>query len=196
MSSGAQRSLDGGGVGAQASIDVGPAWSRDGRWIAYTKYPIGSERETWVIEPSGAHRRRLATTNRFEDTIALSFIPQWTPDSRAVIALDISLAGDASAQARLVRMLVDTPTEPVKQPLTPRESVAKAWGALSPAVSPDGHWIAYVDDRWGGQSHLHRVYVAAMDGTHNPPVAFPRRANDPKWIDDLDPAWRPSLGAT
>jgi len=57
--------------------DFEPAWSPDGRWIAFVRRPQNSDRgQLAVMRPDGSAVRLLAP--RFEDVVDLT----WSPDGR------------------------------------------------------------------------------------------------------------------
>jgi TolB protein len=64
-----------------------PAWSPDGSTIAYVAQPLGQgiepqgviERRIWLMTPDGANRRRLTSSDTWEER------PQWSRDGRHVL---------------------------------------------------------------------------------------------------------------
>jgi Tol biopolymer transport system component len=61
--------------GAQA-----PAWSPDGRWIAYQSLSfIDLASELYITTPDGSNSIRLTNTSEFETS------PSWSPDSRRIV---------------------------------------------------------------------------------------------------------------
>ena len=55
-----------------------PAWSPDGRWIAYTTARPGATiREIWVVRPDGTGRHGVTTLG------ATALRPAWSPDGEA-----------------------------------------------------------------------------------------------------------------
>jgi TolB protein len=108
----------------KAVYDVDPAWSPDGRRIAFARQPIdftGSPTSLWVIAADGSHPRRL-TTSRADDS------PSWAPDNvHLVFARQTRTASEIA--------VLDTRTKRVR-PLAPN--------AHAPAWSPNGRLIAYV----------------------------------------------------
>jgi len=114
-----------------------PAWSPDGKLIAFVIRVGLAEQSIQVVSPDGTGRKRLVT----------GYAPAWSPDGRQV-AYVVSRLGDARIYVR------KTDTGDLKL-LTPRGV------NLLPAWSPDGQRIASLAilDRGLG------VYVMNADGT-------------------------------
>jgi Tol biopolymer transport system component len=56
-----------------------PAWSGDGRWIAFSR-PSGATYDLWVMRANGAGLRQLT------DTITIwEGTPSWSPDNRTIV---------------------------------------------------------------------------------------------------------------
>jgi TolB protein len=56
-----------------------PAWSRDGRWIAFSR-PSGATHDLWVMRANGAGLKQLTDTiTTWEGT------PSWSPDNRTIV---------------------------------------------------------------------------------------------------------------
>lgn len=64
-----------------AKINRSPAWSPDGRWIAFDRYApnfqYSTDADIWVIRPSGRDLERIAKESWNRD-------PQWTPDGKII----------------------------------------------------------------------------------------------------------------
>jgi Tol biopolymer transport system component len=56
-----------------------PAWSSDGRRIAFTSSRTGNP-ELWVMHADGTHQRRLTSP-----PIMGGFVPSWSPDDRHIV---------------------------------------------------------------------------------------------------------------
>jgi TolB protein len=54
--------------------DTWPAWSPDGRWIAYKR---GSPGDIWIMRPNGSSQQNLTTTPDLDEQF-----PAWLPDGR------------------------------------------------------------------------------------------------------------------
>jgi TolB protein len=56
-----------------------PAWSRDGRWIAFSR-PSGATYDLWVMRANGTGLKQLT------DTITIwEGTPSWSPDNRTIV---------------------------------------------------------------------------------------------------------------
>lgn len=125
-----------------------PAWSPDGKWIAY------------LSDASGEYQLMLRKQKGFEEPTAISlggptyyYSPKWSPDSRKILYED----------KRLNLFYMDLKTsKPVR---VDTDTYDYLWRSLDPVWSPDGKWIAYTKrldnqlravflyDLAGGRSH-------------------------------------------
>ena len=152
--------------------DLRPAWSPDGRTIAFIRYqPSDESEELWVMNADGSGQRRLAR-NAWHET------PAWSPDGRRIAfvgrrghksgsyhsgssELDVMNA-DGSGRRRLTRNTVRD-SNPVWSPDGRRIAFESSWQVnvmnadgsgqrrlthnggrnFAPAWSPDGQRIAF-----------------------------------------------------
>ena len=143
------------------TLDVAPAWSPDGRHIAFSS----RRDDTWgiyVMEADGSNLRGL-TDHRDDD-----FVGAWSPDGR-----HIAFASNRDGNWEIYVMEADG-TNPRR--LTDHPGFD--WGA---AWSPDGYYIAFSSDRDDGAGD---IFVMEADGTNL------RRLTDDGG-QDMDPAWSP-----
>ncbi len=98
-----------------------PAWSPDGKYIAFVREPYlwsGYKEELWIIPAAGGEPRRLAS----------GAWPIWTTDSRKVFFYSLT-------HRMLCSIRIDEPdAEPIPIVSCPSQF---------PAVSPDGEYVAY-----------------------------------------------------
>ena len=149
-----------------------PRFSPDGRRVAvYIADPIISSRDVWVLDVGQRLWSRL-TTNGISDK------PIWTPDGRRVVYSSnddlwwIAADGSGRPDSLLVsagshfagsvtpdgRTVVFQETGSVTNGIrtlafdsapAARTIIPAAFGESAPALSPDGHWLAYQSDQTG-----------------------------------------------
>ncbi len=73
-------------VTVSPGVDVIPAWSPDGRTIAYTR-PAGGETQVWTIPATGGIPKQIT----FQDGVNQT--PSWAPDSRRLAFLTARMDG-------------------------------------------------------------------------------------------------------
>jgi Tol biopolymer transport system component len=139
-----------------------PAWSPDGRWIAYFAYRDGGY-DLWASSPDGREQKKL-TWGAFDDRE-----PAWSHDgTRIAFSSDRGnpLGSDYNIwildmQSGELRRLTSEPSED-----------------FMPAWSPDDTEIAFASTRESGQS-IWAVRVA--DGAQRKVVTAAGRADAPSW---------------
>jgi eukaryotic-like serine/threonine-protein kinase len=104
-----------------------PAFSPDGRWIAYQRI-IGEERDIWVVPARGGQ------SARFTDDPAADMHPAWSPDGSALAFASEREEGSHLWVAPIRDGLAAGPARRIA-----REDVQ----AFAPAWSPDGTLIAF-----------------------------------------------------
>jgi Tol biopolymer transport system component len=143
--------------GGNRVYNVEPAWSPDGRLIAWLKQTgPSSARDVWVMNSDGTAQRRFTNDGGSKSTL------KWSPDSSRLLYSQWTSRSE-------VRVL-DVATATVRS-LTP----AGSWEA-SPAWSPDGTEIALVSGT--------TLVVADADGTRRRDVPTTARAGSPVWSPD------------
>jgi TolB protein len=123
-----------------------PAWSADGRRIAYVRRDWKDQNhpgpyEIWVMNANGAHQHRIARGTE----------PAWAPDGKRIVFVGPReprvnkpeiwvMHRDGSHQRRLTR---------------------NSYSDRSPDWSPDGRWIAFFSDR----GHSRDIWRMRSDGS-------------------------------
>ncbi len=144
-----RRELDGNAATRQITDDanqnVQPAWSPDGKWIAYHS---AAQRGIWIVPALGGAPRRLT---QFGSS------PAWSPDSRTVAfasAEPVSLAPfDSGGAGSLWTVALDGSAQ--RQVTT---AGAPQGVHTSPSWSHDGKHLLYV--ALGRETTIHRIDVA------------------------------------
>ncbi len=117
-----------------------PAWSPDGKWIAYVvREPGFTAHEIWRVRPNGSDRQQITRLD------SGSRGPAWSPDSRR-----IAFSSDRLLKIAVIYTIVIGKKAP--HVLTG----AATTGAYEPAWSPDGKTIAF----WSDGS----IYTVAFGG--------------------------------
>jgi tricorn protease len=118
--------------------DTEPAWSPDGKWVAWVSDQSGRD-EVWVADTEGKNAKKLSDA----DTEKLSL--RWVPDSK-------SLAYTASDHKLYI---VDAPSGQTR-------SVAsgEAGNITGISISADSKWAAYATPDRDLRSHVYIVAVA------------------------------------
>ncbi len=143
----------------ESGMQYQPAWSPDGRQLAYIGGHGYGTYEVYLINANGTDRRQLTTNHTHE------FLPAWSPDG-AAIAYSADATGDyeiwvISADGTGARQLTHAPGLDTR-----------------PAWSPDGRWIAFATNRTGTLE----IWVMAADGSgQRPLIQAEGGACDPAW---------------
>lgn len=147
------------------NITLSPAWSADGKWIAYTAYP--KDKPNLYIK----HRRQqrgYEIANK-----GLNITPAWRPQDEANGSLDaMQLAATLSFTGDQEIYLLTGKGKIIKR-------LTKSWGSdVSPTWSPDGKRIAFVSNRSGNP----QVYVKDLESGRVDRLTYQGRYNtQPNW---------------
>jgi len=118
---------DGTGMRRLIRDGIDPAWSPDGRHLAYGLPSFFPQSQIMISDPSGGHRRQLT-----HGAASGAYQPAWSPDGRRIaFARDgslFSIRTDGKGRKKLFK----------SSPLQPERQIA-----LQPAWSPDGRRIAF-----------------------------------------------------
>ena len=135
-----------------------PAWSPDGKWIAYSSTHEGNQ-ELYVADAEGANHRRLTNDPAFDAH------PAWSPDGRQIVCAT-SRWGDFEIA------VIEVETGNVTR-LTESRGLDDY-----PVFSPDGRRLAFLSNRDGN----YEIYCSDAAGLH--PVNITQHAavdNFPAW---------------
>jgi len=146
------------------ALEDEPAWSFDGRRIAYTLYPIEQPPELYVANADGSNPEQLVAGSLRT--------PAWSPDGRSVLAIP---GEDISTGVFRIDVSARTKT-----------NLVQAAGVEdTPAFSPDGRTIAFSLLPTGGNDE--DIYLADADGGN-----IRRLTTDPAY--EYQPRWSPDGG--
>ncbi|KPJ76817.1 MAG: translocation protein TolB [Deltaproteobacteria bacterium SG8_13] len=142
---------------AHKSISIFPAWSSDGKWLAYTTY-ANNKPDIFIRQVNGNGRVVI-------DKKGTNMTPAWAP-GRFELAASLSVSGDQEIY------LLTGKGKIIKR-------ITRNWAAdLSPTWSPDGKKIAFVSSRSGSP----QIYVQELDSGRVERVTFEGNYNtQPKW---------------
>ena len=141
------------GEGGQVALSsaepiISPAWSPDGRQLAYVSFER-QKAEVWVQDLVSGGRRMLAGFRGSNSA------PGWSPDGKRLV---VTLSQDGPAQLYLLSPEGGTPTRLTRSNAIDTEGV----------FSPDGRQVYFVSDRGGGP----QIYRVAVDGGTPERVTF------------------------
>ncbi len=122
---------------------VRPAWSPDGKKLAYVSYATGRP-QIYVQDIFNRHTQRLT------DFKGSNLSPAWSPDGRRMA---MSLSKDGNAEI----YIMDLKTRRLHR-------VTRSYGVdIEPAWFPDGRSLVFTSDR-GGKPQIYRQSVDARGG--------------------------------
>ena len=145
--------------------DTDPAWSPDGKSIAYAS-TIDRNKEIYVMDADRGEPRRLTNSG---DVHIHSWHPSWSPDGKRI-------AFTSNRDGNLEVYVMDTDGRNQRRLTNSGEVHIHNW---HPSWSPDGKRIAFTSNRDG---HL-KIYLMNADGGQQQD-----RTRD---IDGHDPSWSP-----
>jgi serine/threonine protein kinase len=163
------------------AADEFPAWSPDGRSIAFIR-DRNDKLEVFLIPSSGGPERKIAEIAPATSTAIFNWTPpylSWTPDSAYLVAPDLATPGEA-----LSLCLFSVITGERRKLTTPPPTTL---GDGNPAISPDGRTLAFARILTPGHAQLHllplsRDYQPAGEARR---LDLPQPlANSPVWTAD------------
>ena len=144
------------------TITLFPAWSSDGKWLAYTDYSRGRP-ELFITQTKGKEAYRV-------DLKGSSITPAWVPGKFA-------LAASLSHEGNPAIYLLSGKGKVLKK-------LTRHWGIdVDPAWSPDGRSFAFVSDRSGSPQiyicdvEQDRVHRLTFEGKYNTAPAWSPRGD-------------------
>ena len=161
-----------------------PAWSPDGEYIAYVTQDTGS------VE--AFHARRIAADGSSLEPEILLDVDQpvmevrYTPDGRGlVVRLGAPEAGEGSADVAYLELEAEGELEVL---------LGSSYAEYSPAISPDGRWLAYVSEVTGVPQVFVRPFRSA--GGSRTQISTGNAATAPVWSRQGDELFYTDIGGT
>jgi Tol biopolymer transport system component len=158
------------------AIDGCPAWSPDGRLIAFVRVALdGSAREIHLISPLGGPPRRLGDFPARRDQLS------WSPDGRWLAAARVRAEGETTRESGGIHLLPASGGAPraLTFPSPPTFD-------QTPALSPDGRSLAYFSCEAVGNPACD-LRVLSLDAERRPVGASRRLSSERVWSEGL--AW-------
>jgi TolB protein len=161
---------------ADLTFDADPAWSPDGRLIAFTRTTylpdLVVRSAIYTIEPTGEGERLLVDAGAE---------PAWSPDGRLVA---FTSTRDRNGETCFQECSVNGEIYVMRSDGTDlRRLTSDSADDHSPTWSPESLHIAFVSDRSNPEGHENEIYVMNVDGRD-----VRRLTTNDVW--DLEPAWR------
>jgi Tol biopolymer transport system component/tRNA A-37 threonylcarbamoyl transferase component Bud32 len=139
--------------------DLSPAWSPDGRWIAFVRMASG-KLQIILIPPLGGPERVLAEMDSTRNEYSGPWLA-WTPDGKW-------LAGPfAEASDKPPAVFLFSIESGEKRRIT--SPPANILSDVSPAISPDGHSLAFVRQRSNTANDLYVLRLTSSLTTEGEP---------------------------
>lgn len=113
--------------------DAYPAWSPDGKHIAFIRRRAGARADIMLVSPLGSPERKLREI-RLGSWLASRMLA-WSPDGKW-----LCFTNEVGASGHHVLLLVSPESGDVKRLLHEEDN---GIGDSSPAFSPDGRWLAF-----------------------------------------------------
>jgi Tol biopolymer transport system component/DNA-binding winged helix-turn-helix (wHTH) protein len=131
-----------------------PAWSPDGSRIAFLRATRAGSAVVVVPALGGGEKTVTETQVAPENGQFRSHGLSWTPDSKEIVFVD---RGESGMTTIVLCSIATGERRPLTRP-------SADYGDTSPAVSPDGRYLAFV--RHGRGTNLGAIFVQQLDASH------------------------------
>jgi tricorn protease len=165
-----------------------PAWSPDGKWIAY----FSDESGDYALHVRDSLGKAEPKKIRLDDKPSFYFMPRWSPDSKKIAYMD----------AHLGTFYVDL--EQQKPVRVDKNRFLVAPGQRAPAWSPDSKWLAYTSQL---KNYLGAVFLYSLQDAKSTQLTdglsdarHPAFDRDGKYLyftasTDVGPSLEPDVGS-
>jgi DNA-binding SARP family transcriptional activator/Tol biopolymer transport system component len=130
----------------EGSENFGPAWTPDGRSVTFSSSPATGTTDLWTERADGGAPAALQLHEKRN-----LYNAGWSPDGKWLI-LRTEIGSPGSGDILAIRPGIDIAPVPV---------VATTFTEMSPALSPNGRWLAYVSNETGEDE----IYVVPFPNT-------------------------------
>jgi eukaryotic-like serine/threonine-protein kinase len=162
-----------------AAEESGPAWSADGRWIAFLRSLPGERQGVFMVPAIGGPERKVAEVYPVAAVGLFSAGVAWHPSGKWLAIADRNSSADAPAIC-----LLSTETGEKRQLTSPPPD---AVGDGEFAISPDGNRIVFSRSYAGNVQELYLLELTADLMPKAPPrriTWFNRYSGTPVWMPD------------
>lgn len=153
--------------GTPASREKSPAWSPDGKWVAFYSDRTGEE-ELYLVDRKGDGEWIQLT----DDAKGFRMQPVWSPDSTHLVFADKAMKLHLVDVEARIREIIDQGEV---------DTGWEDWGVQEYSFSPDGRWVVYTKVV---ESQLESVFLYSLDDKRVYPVTDPAR-------NDFSPSFDP-----
>ena len=150
-------------------VDTSPFWSPDGEFVAYIRFDGSGNLNIWQRRADGTGSPQPV----LDDERSL-YQGRWSPNGEWMVFRTATGRGTSSPEHDILgfRPGVDS----VAIPLV----ASPEFSELSPALSPNGRWLAYTSDSTG-QREVYVVPFPDVDSTDPVSVSLDREGQNPLW---------------
>jgi Tol biopolymer transport system component/DNA-binding winged helix-turn-helix (wHTH) protein len=152
------------------AIDTDPAWSPNNQWIAFLRRYDPQRFEVMVMPALGGAASKVASGEMWSVSVEGTPLLAWTPDGRQLLFTRLRDGQPPGASYGLHRLTLATGA--VEDLGLENETLHYD---TSPAVSPDGRWLAFT--RYTRTGRLNRVMLQRLEAGYVP-VGAPEPAPD------------------